>query len=310
MISKIAIVGANGLVGRHALDLCRRRGVSIVGIVRSEVGARLVESFGGTAVRVADLGKPAMAALIPALSGCDGLVYTASVSTGTSADRTDPSGLVNVMAACREQGVNRFVFLSGLGIARYAMNVHCTNPYFLGKMAGEVELFRSGLAVTVLRPSYILGAGDEFLTPLLGRIARESVIEIPGDGSYRLQPLSARDAARAILGALGREDLAPRVVDLVGPEILSYRALVSRAASIMGRTVEITQRPIDQVLVQARESTYFGMTATDLACLLCDEISDARATEELAGGTLETLDAMIARIRAEILEGESVSVEP
>ncbi|MBP9945372.1 MAG: NAD(P)H-binding protein [Vicinamibacteria bacterium] len=307
MISKIAIVGANGLVGRHTFDMCRRQGVSVVGIVRSESGARLVESFGGTPVRVADLGRPAMATLIPALSGCDGLVYTASVSTGAGADRTDPSGLVNVMAACREQGVKRLVFLSGLGIAHYGMNVHCTNPYFLGKMAGEVELFRSGLSATVFRPSYILGAGDEFLTPLMSRIDRESVVEIPGDGAYRLQPVSARDAARAILGALERDDVAPRVVDLVGPETLSYRSLVGRVASIMGRTVEITGRPIDQVLARARESRYLGMTATDLACLLCDEVSDAGATENLAGGTLESLDAMIKRIRGEILESAPVA---
>lgn len=302
MMSKIAIVGANGLVGRHTMEYCRVRGVAVVGIVRSEAGARLVESFGGRAVRVADLGTPAMPTVVSALSGCDGLVYTASVSTGTSADRTDPSGLVNVLAACREQGVRRFVYLSGLGIAHYGMNVHCTNPYFLGKMAGEVELFRSGLVATVFRPSYILGPGDEFLSPLIGRIAREAVIEIPGDGSYRLQPVSARDAARAILGALEREDPAPRVIDLVGPEVVSYRSLVGRVGSIMGRPVEIAERPIDQVLAQARESNYFGMTPTDLACLLCDEVSDVSATAELAGGGLETLDAMIARIRAEILE--------
>lgn len=302
MINKIAIVGGNGLVGRHTLDLCRRRGVSVVGIVRSAAGENLVKSFGGTSVRVADLGEPARAALIPALAGCDGLVHTASVSTGTTADRTDPSGLVNVISACREQGVKRLVFLSGLGIAHYGMNVHCTNPYFLGKMAGEVELFRSGLAATVFRPSYILGAGDEFLTPLMSRIERDTVIEVPGDGAYRLQPVSAKDAARAILAALDRDDCAPRVVDLVGPEILSYRSLVSRVASIMNRTVEITGRPIDQVLAHARESRYFGMTATDLACLLCDEVSDAGATENLAGGTLESVDAMITRIRREILE--------
>lgn len=302
MISKIAIVGANGLVGRNTLDLGRRRAVGVVGIVRSDPGAALVESMGGVPVKVGDLGEKSVGAMIPALAGCDGLVYTASVSTGPGADRTDPAGLVNVVAACREAGVGRFVFLSGLGIGHYGMNEHCTNPYFLGKMAGEVELFRSGLAVTVFRPSYILGAGDEFLTPLIGRIGRESVIEIPGDGAYRLQPVSARDAARAILGALECEDLSPRVVDLVGPEVLSYRALVSRVAAIMNRPIEIKERPIDEALARARASGFFGMTPTDLACLLCDEVSDAGATESLASGTLETLDAMIARICKELLE--------
>ena len=126
----------------------------------------MVQGLGGEPFRVKDLEKESTEPLVQALAKCAGLVYTASVSAGSHAsDRTDPAGLVNVLNACREASVRRFVFLSGLGIAHYGMNPHCTNPYFLAKMAGEVALFRSGLAVTVFRPSYIFGAGDEFLSP-------------------------------------------------------------------------------------------------------------------------------------------------
>ena len=306
MPRKIAIVGANGFVGRHVLELLVQRGIEAVGIVRSEAGARVVERLGGRAIRIADLGKGSVDALIPSLRGCEGLVYTASVSPGPDAsDRTDPQGLSNVIGACQTASVPSLVFLSGLGIAHYGMNPHCTNPYFLAKMAGEVALFRSSLTATVFRPSYIFGAGDEFLTPHIQRLATSAAIEIPGDGSYRLQPVSVRDTARAILGAISRPDAGPRVVDLVGPEVISYRELLLRMMEIMGRRVTLVERPVDEALAQARASRYFGMRPHDLACLLCDEVGDSRGVESLVEGSLSPLGIVLAETLAELSAGPS-----
>ncbi len=304
---KVAIIGANGFVGRHLVELLARQGRPALGVVRSDEGARVVLERGGTPFRVEDLRESSTRSLVPALEGCAGLVYTASVSAAAGAsDRTDPSGLMNVLAACRAAGVPKLVFLSGLGIAHYGMNPHCTNPYFLAKMAGEVALFRSGLEVVVFRPSYIFGAGDEFLSPLIRRTAKESAIEIPGRGDYRLQPISVADTARAILGAIDdRERSSPRVIDLVGPEVLSYRALVSRIASLLGRRVEIRERPVEEAEAQARSTGYFGLRAHDLACLLCDEISDPASVVALLGAPLETVDVMLERTIAGLPPSET-----
>lgn len=294
MLRKIAIVGANGFVGRHLLEIVVPQGVDVVGVVRSEAGASTVRSFGGKPFQVKDLQAEATAALAPVLAGCEALVYTASVSAVSGAfDRTQPSGLRNVLEACRVAGIPRVIFFSGLGIAHYGKNQHCTNPYFLAKMAGELELFRSEFAVTVFRPSYVFGAGDEFLSPLIGRLAAESQIEIPGDGEYRLQPVSVRDTARAIMGAIEGAAASPRVVDLVGPEIVSYRALVLRIAAAMNRAVTIRERPVEEALTQAGHSGYFGLRPHDLACLLCDEISDPAPVEALVGARLEEPDEVI-----------------
>ncbi len=307
MQPKVAIIGANGFVGRHLVELLARRGRPALGVVRSEEGARVVQERGGIPFRVQDLQEPSTRSLVSALEGCAGLVYTASVSAAAgAADRTDPSGLQNVLDACRAAGVPKFVFLSGLGIAHYGMNPHCTNPYFLGKMAGEVALFRSDLGVAVFRPSYIFGAGDEFLSPLIRRMARESVLEIPGRGDYRLQPISVADTTRAILGAIDvREPSSHRVIDLVGPEALSYRALISRIASLLGRAVAIRERPVEEAEAAARANGYFGLRAHDLACLLCDEVSDPAAVTALIGEPLETVDAMVKRTIAGLLPSET-----
>lgn len=295
MPPKVAIIGANGFVGRHLVQLLARAGRSALGVVRSDEGARVVLERGGIPFLVPDLQESSTRAMVSALEGCEGLVYTASVSAGGSAsDRTDPSGLVNVLEACRAAGVPGFVFLSGLGIAHYGLNPHCTNPYFLAKLAGEVALFRSDLLVTVFRPSYIFGAGDEFLSPLIRRMATHPRVEIPGPGDYRLQPISVEDTARAALAAIDRAPvLSPRVIDLVGPEILSYRTLIERTGSLMGRRVEISERPVEEAQAQARAGGYFGLRPHDLACLLCDEVSDPAPVEALVGGPLETLDPMV-----------------
>lgn len=307
MTNRIAIVGANGFVGRHLIELLALRGRPTLGVVRSEEGARVVRERGGIPFQVTDLDRPSSRTLVPALADCAGLVYTASVSAAAGvSDRTDPSGLLNVVEACREARVPRVVFLSGLGIAHYGMNPHCTNPYFLAKMAGEVALFRSDLAITVFRPSYIFGAGDEFLSPLIRRVAGASTVEIPGDGSYRLQPISVRDTARAILAAIDEAGTgSPRVVDLVGPQIVSYRALIGRVASLLGRQVEIRERPVNEALAQARKSDYFGLRPHDLDCLLCDEVSDPRPVERLIGCALETVDDMVGRTIAVLRPGET-----
>lgn len=307
MQSKVAIIGANGFVGRHLVELLARRGRPAVGVVRSDEGARVVRERGGMPLRVQDLERSSIGSLVAALEGCAGLVYTASVSaTKGAADRTDPSGLLNVLTACREAGVPKFVFLSGLGIARYGINPHCTNPYFLAKMAGEVALFRSDLTVTVFRPSYIFGAGDEFLSPLIRRMAGEPFVEIPGSGDYRLQPISVADAARAILGAIdGKAGAPPRVIDLVGPEVLSYRALILRIASLMGRRVQIRERAVEEAAAQAGATGYFGLRPNDLACLLCDEVSEPGPVASLVGGALETLDRMVEAPIAGLLGSET-----
>jgi nucleoside-diphosphate-sugar epimerase len=298
MSLRIAVTGASGFVGRRLTRRAAGRGVEVVGIVRSEKGARAVTEGGGRAMMVPELSADA---LVPALDGASAVVHLAQIGaehTGATYDAVNVEGTRAVTAAARAAGVPRVVFFSGLGVAHYGQWRRCTNPYFLSKMAAEVQLFRSGLNVAIFRPSYIVGPGDVFV-PDLAKCMAAGEVELPGDGSYRMQPVAVDDAADAILAAAETSAQGPAVFDLVGPEAVSCARFLERLAATLraaGRPSSYVLRsiPIEEAARQAAAGGYRGMLRDELDCMLCDEVADHRPLEALLGRFLTPLDEALA----------------
>ena len=309
MSYRIAVTGASGFVGRHLVREARAREIDVVGVVRSELGARFVEAAGGRAVIVPELDP---APLARATAGAAALVHLAQIGSergDATYDSVNITGTCKAVLAAAAVEVPRIVFFSGLGVAHYGMVPRCTNRYFLSKLASEVELFRSGRDAVVFRPSYITGAGDGLVRGLLREMAAGEV-ERPGDGSYRMQPVALRDAVAAILAAVESPAAGPdfprprqRVFDLVGPETVTYQQVIERIGRIAraeGKAGEYRVRevPIAEADRRASQDGFHGHRPDDLDCLLCDEVSDPRPLQALLGRPLTPLDeALAAAIR-------------
>ena len=304
MSYRIAVTGASGFVGRHLVREAVARGADVVGVARSELGARFVAAAGGRAVIVPDL-EPAP--LARAVAGAAALVHLAQIGSERGAatyEAVNITGTCRVVLAAAAVEVPRLVYLSGLGVAHYGMAPRCTNRYFLSKLASEVELYRCGREAIVFRPSYITGPGDGLVRGLL-RDMGTGEVERPGDGSYRIQPIAVRDAVDAILAAaLGPAAPADlprprhRVFDLVGPETIAYRDLIDRVGRIAraeGKAADYSVRevPIEEADRRAAQGGFHGHLPDDLDCLLCDEVSDPRPIETLIGRPLTSLDAAL-----------------
>jgi NADH dehydrogenase len=206
------------------------------------------------------------------------------------------AGTRAVAEAARDAGCRRIVFLSGLGVARYGMNPRCTNAYFLSKLAAEVELFRSGLSVAVFRPSYVVGPGVGLIASLTRQLAAGEVERV-GDGRYRLQPIGVRDAAAAILRAADGSVAGRRVLDLVGPEAVSFQDLLERVARLASGASSVTrirEIPVHEAERRAASGGYQGMLSDELDCLLCDEVGSASPLEALLDRPLTPLDDVLA----------------
>jgi len=301
---RLAITGASGFVGQHLVREASARGLDVVGVVRSELGARFVAAAGGRAAIVPEMDP---APLARAAAGAAALVHLAQIGAergGATYEAVNVTGTCRAVLAAAAVEVPRLVYLSGLGVAHYGMVPRCTNRYFLSKLASEVELYRSGRETVVLRPSYITGAGDGLVRGLLREMAAGEV-ERPGDGSYRMQPVAVGDAVSAVLAAAfgPAPAVSPRprhlVLDLVGPEIVSYQQLlerVGRIARASGKAADhrIREVPIEEAERRAAQGGFHGHRPDDLDCLLCDEVSDPRPLEALIGRPLTPLDEALA----------------
>jgi uncharacterized protein YbjT (DUF2867 family) len=193
--------------------------------------------------------------------------------------------------------VPRVVFFSGLGVARYGQAPRVTNGYFLSKMAAETELFRSGLEVVALRPSYIIGPGSELIPALVGEMRRGEVERV-GDGSYRLQPIAVKDVADLVRGCASLRAVHHLVVDTVGPEALSYAQFIDRVAAALRRRGERIEYRIREIEVaeadrQAAAGGYQGLLPDEVDVLLCDEVAEPRGVFDVLDRPLLSVDAAI-----------------
>jgi nucleoside-diphosphate-sugar epimerase len=296
MSGKIAVTGANGWLGAHLTGFATARGLAVRGIVRSRTAASAAEGAGAEPWLVDGLAPDALGA---ALRGCDSVVHLAGISAehdGQTYAAVNVAGMRSVIAAALAEAVRRVVFLSGLGVAHYGQRARLTNGYFLAKWRCEVELFAAGLEACVLRPSYIVGPGDELVPALLGEL-EAGPVEIIEDGAFRMQPIAVDDACEAIVrGCCGNLPRRHTVVDLVGPAPISYRGFVELVAAETGREPSaITWRSLAEAEADRRAAGggYRGLLSDELDVLLCDEIADAAPVTAWLGRAPRSLDQVM-----------------
>jgi uncharacterized protein YbjT (DUF2867 family) len=138
--------------------------------------------------------------------------------------------------AAKEAGVKRVVHVS------------ITNPsedsslgYFNGKARLERALTESGLPYTILRPAVLFGKEDILINNIAWTLRRLPVFGVFGDGEYRLQPIYVDDLAQ--LAVEQGQAQGNAVIDAIGPETFTYRALVRQIGEIIGRPRPILSVP-------------------------------------------------------------------
>lgn len=104
----------------------------------------------------------------------------------------------------------------------------------------EKALIETGMSYAILRPAVLFGKEDILINNIAWFLRRFPVFGVFGDGNYRLQPIFVDDlAALAVEQGARRENV---VIDAIGPETFTYRALVSEIGKAIGK-----RRPIISV---------------------------------------------------------------
>ena len=179
---KIAVIGANGKIGRLLIPLLIQSGHSVTAMVREEEQKPFFESLGARPV-LADL----EGAFSHGLEGADAVVFTAGSGAKTGPDKTimvDLYGAIRSFEACERLGVRRYVMVSALRAAAPEEGPEGLRPYLVAKKIADEYLQRSALEFTVLRPGRLTDDGGPYRVklganepPEVGNIARGAVAE-------------------------------------------------------------------------------------------------------------------------------------
>lgn len=138
-------------------------------------------------------------------------------------ENTQPRAVENtrkLVNAAKAAGVKRIVHIS---IANPSADSHL--PYYWGKAANERTVIESGLSYAILRPTVLVGGGEDVLINNIAFLLRRlPLFLIPGDGSYGIQPVHVEDLADlAVEAVYSKENY---IVDAVGPDAYTFKELV------------------------------------------------------------------------------------
>ena len=131
-----------------------------------------------------------------------------------------------VAEAARDCGVRRIVYLGGLH-PDGPLSAHLESR----REVGEI-LLASGVPTAVLQAAVVLGSGSASFEMLRYLTERLPVMVTPRWVGTRIQPIAIRDVLRYLIAAARLPEDVNRTFDIGGPEVLTYREMMSRYAAV------------------------------------------------------------------------------
>ena len=179
-----------------------------------------------------------------------------------------------IVNLCKEGNIKKIIFTSGLGVSK-------TTPlsYFISKYKAERQIIESGLNYTIFRPSYIIGKTDYFTQNLKQQI-KNGEIKIPGSGNYSIQPIYIDDVSKIITKSITDKQFKNKILDLVGPEVISYNEYIKLFSSRTRTTIK--KIDLEKAYHDAISNRNRDFAIDDLNLLIGDFKGDHRKLQKIS----------------------------
>jgi uncharacterized protein YbjT (DUF2867 family) len=193
------------------------------------------------------------------------------MGAGSGFEERDRRGARNFIRAADKAGVDRVVYLSGLGVDADDLSAHLRS-----RREVELVLAEGSPEVTVLRAAIIIGDGSASFRIVRQLSSRLPVMVTPRWVSTRVQPIAISDVIAYLVGVLEAPETAGETYEIGGPEVLTYRELLTQVAQILtGRVPIIVPVPV----LTPRLSAYWVDIVTDVPSGVAYPLIDGMATD-------------------------------
>jgi uncharacterized protein YbjT (DUF2867 family) len=274
----IALAGASGFIGSHIARELLARGYGVRGLVRDrERALRALPRDDRLKLIQGDVASDeAIAGLVAGAAACINAVgILRPEPAGQSFRKLHVDVPRRLARAAAPAGLRRIIHVSALGVGADART-----DYLRTKFEGEQIIQRSGLDWTIFRPGLVHGPGSGFMELAAGwvRGTRQPWFFLPyfarGVVSSdvplaairrepaRVMPIAVEDVAWAIAQSLSNPDTVGEIINLVGPEELSWPELLEFIRdTVPGARRDLIPRgvPVEAAAIQARIAAKLGL---------------------------------------------------
>jgi NADH dehydrogenase len=232
MSKLVTIFGGSGFVGRYVARRMAKEGWRVRVAVRRPNEAHFVRPYG-----VVGQVEPVLAnirddgSVRDAIHGADAVVNCVGILAESGKNTfglVQHHGAARIARIAAEEGVETFVHVSAIGADSTS-----ASQYSETKGLGEAAVLEHFPRAVILRPSIVFGPEDQFFNRFAQMTRLGPVLPVVGAGT-RFQPVYVDDVARAaVKGVLGQA--APGIYELGGPEVATFRDLMSRMLRVIRR---------------------------------------------------------------------------
>lgn len=244
------ITGATGLLGSHIAEQLTARGERVRALVRPTSDTAFLRGLGAELI-VGDLRDGG--ALRRAVAETE-VVYHCAAKVGDWGpwrlfQREIIDATANLLAACRDAGVGRFVHVSSITVYGHptpgaepftedeplGQNLRVWDYYVRAKVAAEELVRQYPEAWTILRPGWMYGPRDRNTLPRVIGAIRAGRVSILGSGDNLLNILHCADVAAGAILAGGHPAAAGQAYHFSSEGEITQRQLLDLLCDLLGR---------------------------------------------------------------------------
>jgi uncharacterized protein YbjT (DUF2867 family) len=228
---RVLVTGATGYIGGRLVPRLLEAGLEVVCFARSGRKVRARPWANHEAVRVVEGDVGDERALEAALSGCRFAYYLvhSMEAAGPAYAEVDRKLALAFARACERSGVERIVYLGGLGETGAGLSEHLSS-----RREVEHALASTSVPVTTLRAAMIIGSGSASFETLRYLVERLPLMVTPKWVRTECQPVAVADVLFVLVKVLSLPETAGRTFDIGGPDVLSYREILQIMAESLG----------------------------------------------------------------------------
>ena len=215
-LSKIVVTGASGFIAKNLRKYLSEKNIDLISISRNDFKKFKSESK----IISKDYDEKKLLQLIKNSDALIHLVGIGQQSINSDYNMINTEFTQHIVNLSKKANIQQIVYLSGLGVS-----TKTTLGYFISKYNAENFIINSGLDYTIFRPSYIVGTDDMF-TKYLKRQIKNGEINIPGSGTYSIQPIHISDVVKIIFESTLQPKFKNKIIDLVGPDFITFEKYV------------------------------------------------------------------------------------